>query len=596
MLSKKLISLSSIYVLLCLILVSLYTFIYTEVPPLLKSDIVLYKIFNSFSNFLAILPSIIIAVFLVVIATYINKAPKPQIRIFQKLLLQIGVIVCLLFCSTEILEPLLFKSKTNLQNKYINYNWYIQKSTESYENDINMALYYLESAIKLNPEIEEESDLEELYKNKLATEPQKTIEYFPELSKENLETIPKDMSVYSLLEKSRIAYKNKNYLDAHYYATIGLELGTMNNPNSPELQKIARDAWNEISTYSGFETDIDMDIFSIKREGYSALISGDALTAYYTFLDLWNNNPYDPDISRYYTVSKEALLNQYFFLDECKNLTHFENSKNVTFTITRKDGITYDIAIGGITNVNDTGMYLKYLRDYTCTIRNSTGTIIADFFVPYAKLIGEPLSSFNNDVINTLGFDTNTIVPRLLLTSVDRKTQGVLSEPTVTSGTISMLDEIVTLLPMPLEDIELIIEATTGPQYINLASLYKFIPKANDYGFNEQIFSSYFIKRISYPFLLFTIFLIALIFAWNYRLQQDCVFRAYWLLIIPACTVFFEISRIFIEYLNNLIALFCADFNNYIKIPIIIAFFSVLIVSLSMRFLFLMKKSIINEK
>ena len=61
-----------------------------------------------------------------------------------------------------------------------------------------------------------------------------------------------------------------------------------------------------------------MDIFSIKRKGYSALIRGDSLIAYYIFLDLWNKNPYDPDISRYYTLSKEALLNQYFFLDEIK--------------------------------------------------------------------------------------------------------------------------------------------------------------------------------------------------------------------------------------------------------------------------------------
>ena len=283
-------------------------------------------------------------------------------------------------------------------------------------------------------------------------------------------------------------------------------------------------------------------------------------------------------------------------MTKLKNLNHFEISKNIQFSITRKDGLKYDIGIGGITNVKDTGIYLKYLRDYTCTISNSDGTVIADFFVPYAKLIGEPLSNFNNEIINTLGFDKNTIMPRLLLTSVDRKTKGIISEPTLITTTIPMQNEAITLLPIPLEDIELIINASMGPQYINLALLYKFLQKTDSYGFSTQTFSSYFLHRISYPFLLFSIFLLIIIIAWNYRLQHDCVFRAYWLLIIPSFTILTEFIRIFGNYLIHLITLAFAKLNLFIQLPLILIIFTVFIIVLSMRFLKLFQKSIKNER
>ena len=604
MLSKRLIILNFVYAVFCLILMSIYTFTNMDIPVLLEGDVFSYKLYDALFNFFEILPSIVLSVFFVVVATYIEResvivreARKAQSKVYTRLLVHIGVIVCFLFCFAEICEPLLNRAKVDLQNKCVNYNWYIQKSRESYDdNDINSALYYIDSAIDLHAGLEETVALKELYERSVTSQVQEKIDYFPELSDEQLGMVPTDMNVYSLLEQARRSYQSNSYLDAHYYATIGLELGTLNDPNSAELQKIAREAWEEIATWSGFEAESGMELFATKREGYTALMNGDYLAAYYIFLDLWNEYQYDPDISRYYELAKNALLNQYFFLDEINDLTHFESSKNLTFVINRKDGLKYDIHIGGITNVSGTGMYLKYLRDYTCTIRDSRGTVVSSFFVPYAKLIGEPLSSFNNDVITTIGFDANTVVPRLVLTSVDRNTKGVMSGPTLLDGSILLLDETVTVLPMQLDDLDLIIEATRGPRFMNLASLYKFIPKSEAYGFSTQIYSSFFLKRISAPFLLFCIFLLVSIIAWNFRLREGIIFRAYWLFIIPAFTVLIEFIRIFVDYFLSLFALACANISWILQLPVIIIVSSILIFVLSMRFLYLFKKTMHNEQ
>ncbi len=593
MLSKKLILLSFVYSMLCLIGITIYTFVLENVPVLLESDVVMYQIYDSLSFFFALLPSIILSVFFVVVATYIDKESvlrlenksKSRVSIYSKLVLHIGVIVCLLFCIAEIVEPILFTAKKDLENRYIDYNWYINKSTDSYvAGDINTARHYIDVASFLDPTKVEVQELKELYEISAVKSPE-TLEYFPELSKENLNETPKNMSVLSLLLQARDAYTNKNYLDAHYYASIGLELGTLDNPNGEELQQIARKSWEQIATWSGFETDGSMDIFSLKRKGYSALMSGDALTAYYIFLDLWNENHYDPDILRYYELSKQALLNQYFFIDETKNLAHFEKSKDVEFSVERKDGIRYNISIGGITNVNDTGTFLKYLRDYSCIIYDKLGNILSSFSVPYAKLIGEPLFSFNDEVINSLGFDESTIVPRLILTSVDRSTQGIISVPDIELGELSMLDETVTVLPMELDSFDLILDASVGPKYINLGSLYKFMANADDYGFSSQIYNGYFLKRISTPLLWFTIFILIVLIAWNYRLKADTVFRAYWLFIIPTFTVVAEYVRILLDYIMSLVCLACGRLNFFLQLPIILIVFTSLIILFSMRFL-----------
>lgn len=600
MLSKKLIILGLVYSTLCLIGITIYTFVAGEIPSLLASDVFLYQVYDSLTLFFSILPSILVSVFFVVVATYIDKESnlllekksKSKTSIYSKILLHIGAIVILLFCCAEVVEPILFNSKKNLENKYVNYNWYVQKSTDSYaDGDINSALHYIDAAKDIHSEDEELIELKTLYELSSAKNTPDELVYFPELSTENLALNPTSMNVYSLLLQAQESFANKNYLDAHYYASIGLELGTIDNPNAQELQQIASESWQEIAIWSGFDTDSDMDIFSLKREGYAALMSGDPLTAYYIFLDLWNNNQYDPDIMRYYDLSKQALLNQYFFIDETKNLAHFEKSKNVEFSIVRQDGVRYEISIGGITNVNDTGIFLKYLRDYSCTVYDKQGNILSSFSVPYAKLIGEPVFSFNDEVAQILGFDQNTIVPRLLLTSVDRNTKGIISEPNVSLGQISMLDETVTVLPMELSDFDLILDASVGPQYINLGSLYNFIPKSGEFGFSNQIYSGYFLKRISYPFLLFSVFLFLVIIAWNYRLKDGTVFRAYWLFIIPAFSVVAEYARILIDYMISLFALACARLNIFVQVPLIIAIFAGLIILFSIRFLHLFQKA-----
>ncbi len=597
---KRILILTPIYMALCFIGTTIYALATNDIPPLLEMDVYSYKMLLSLSIFLKWIPSIIGSVFFIALAVFLDrdcgkvvtKFSSSQMNIFQKIMLLTCINVFIIFCCQEILQPLVNGSMVAKETQYEDYNWYVSRSQEYHEkDDVFTALYHIDTAINLNPTSLEALELKELYERAPAENVVETLSYFPEISPTIDDTVDStSREVLSLLQKARVSFEEKDFFDAHYYAHVALELGGKNNPNSQELQMISLEAWNILDTWSGFETDEDMMIFDLKRQGYTSLIEGDALSAYYIYLDLDKKIPYDPDVMRYFEVSRKALLNEYFFIDETVNLAHFERAKNVSFSVNRSDDIFYKISIGGITNVRSAGNFLKYLRNYSCTVVDDTNTILYSFTVPYVKLIGQPVSSLNNETATLLNLESSDLVPRLLLTSVDRSTQGVVSAPEFTVGEISDVDSILTLLPMSLDDFDLILDASAGPRYINLASLFSFIPLADDYGFSQQVYNSYLLQRISLPFLLIAIFIFMAIQAWNFRLEQNAIFRYYWILIVPIITVVAEFLRVLVDYGMGLISLSLAKLDGIWPIPATIGVFLILIVLFSIRFLSLHTK------
>ncbi len=595
MITKKVAILTAIYTFLCFVIAFIFAFTVSEIPVLLEIDIGSYKVLTGLNLFIQWLPSIFASIFFVTLATYLDKDGQRNLQSFSTVQMdsfrRIMIVICanviILFCAAEIFQPLINASKVEKEVRITDYEWYIKKSIEFYEqDDILGAIFYADTALELYPTSQDALDLKELLERTPAENVTEALQYFPEVLQpsETTETSSAE-TVLKMLENARESFDNQNYFDAHYYAFVGLELGGTNNANSAELQKISLDAWSKLSTWSGFETDEDMRIFEQKRQGYSYLMERDSLSAYYVFLDLHNKIPHDRDVIRYFALAENALLNEYFFIDETTNLTHFEKSKNIHFSVTRNDGLHYEVSIGGITNVRSAGKFLKYLRNYSCTVQDSTGTILYSFTVPYVKLIGQPLSSFHEETMIKLDLEEKDLVPRLLLTSVDRTTKGVVSSPIFTHGKANALDDSLTFLPMSLDDFDLIADASAGPMFINLASLYSFIPKAEEYGFSTLVFSSYFLQRACYPFLIFALFLYLAIQAWNFRLPENSLFRFYWVLMVPFFTIIAESIRALLDYGMSLLSLTFARLEGIWQIPLFIFAFIIIIIIEAIRFL-----------
>ena len=572
-------------------------FLIKELPVLMPNDAGMWRFVTGVRAFFAWLPAILASVCCIAFSwSFAKDAGKNlasfspvQLKNYRTVLVASCVSVILCFAGTEILTPVVSAKQTALENKVQDYNWYTEQTKTSVnEGNTSAAVFYAENALALWPD---NRDAKKLYDDSLKLSAQsERKEADPEAG------LPSDIaalqntpySIMRLLQKAQTSFELKNYFDAHYYAWWGLKLAGDDNANSGELRRIAVESWNIISSWSGFETDEAALIFLKKREGYSALMEGDVLSAYYTFLDLYEANDFDPDILRFYRLATEALLEQYFFIDETRNLAFFENFQNVSFKITHPDGVTDHIAIGGVTTVAKTDNIVKYLRNYSCLSYDAGGHLLYSMTVPYVKLIGQGAGALGTGYEKRTGVhDPDTYVPQILLTSIDRKNRDIIGSPRYFTAQGTQYErEIVRILPMSLQDFDLVCRASAkGPRYMNLAFLFRFVPIAERYGFQERIFSLFLLQRLCRPLLQLAFFIFLSIIAWSYKLESSQVFRFIWIFSFPVLTAVVQFCMEWFRYLMNLIYYALTSLAPFVQLPAALIVLFVCVILLSLRFL-----------
>ncbi|MGI5174434.1 hypothetical protein H0R92_12665 [Treponema sp. OMZ 840] len=577
-------------------------FFIKELPQLFSADMGLWRFITGLSEFLYWLPAILASVCCIAFSwSFAKGADKNlarfspvQVRNYKIVLISSVISVVLCFIGAEVLLPLTAAKKNRLENKVQDYHWYFEQARISLnEGNAAAAGFYADNALALAPDNPDAKELKAETQRLSAQGAPKRADVSALLPSDIAAVGNTPYSVMMLLEKARTAFAAKNFFDAHYYAWWGLKLAGDNDENSGNLRRLAVESWNIISSWSGFETDEAARIFLKKREGYAALIEGDVLSAYYIFLDLYAINDFDPDIRRFYKLSIEALLRQYFFIDETQNLAFFEDFKNVTFRLKHPDGKTDVINIGGVTTVAKTDNFVKYLRNYSCLSYAPDGHLISSMSVPYAKLIGQQAGSLGIDFVKRTGVqEPETYVPQLLLTSIDRKNRGVISSPRYLFMQEGMHSpDIVQILPMSLQDFDLVCRASSmGPLYMNLAFLFRFVPLAERYGMPQRIYSLFLLQRFCRPLLLFILFIFLAVIAWDYKLEDSQVFRFVWIFGFPIFTVVIQFCIEFLRYLMNLIYYALTTVTALSRLPVAFAFLFLIIVFISLRFLSLYKK------
>lgn len=142
------------------------------------------------------------------------------------------------------------------------------------------------------------------------------------------------MSAGELLAEALAYLEHEDYFSAHYYASLASQI----DPSMTEPKRLMAFAWDRISatapTRSAQEA---QSLFERKRDGYAALVRGDAVTAYSIFSSLAPLHPQDRDIARYLTLSTEALERGAFFIDETSGFETLPGTRDIFF-LNRDDG------------------------------------------------------------------------------------------------------------------------------------------------------------------------------------------------------------------------------------------------------------------
>lgn len=555
------------YTILCFIILFTGGILFADTSNILSQKIVLYKVLSGFILFIEYLPAILITAYYVGLSwgfgridcRLIGKFSPVLIRNFKSAFFIALGLVCVCFISQELALPLLEKKVTKLESESRDYVWYMDLAKIYAESkDYSKARIYNENALSIDAKAEEAIALQKIIEVSEVTYDmplsaiQPVTDSYDEIS-----------SAETLYRKAKDAFAEKSYFDAHYYSTLAQRVANPSNPNLDDMVRLAAVSWNMLEDSINAIPTEQASLYSLKIKGYSSLLSGDVLNAYYIYLDLLEEYPTDPDVKRYFEVASDRLSREYFFIDETKNAEQFEQYQKVYFSVPRSDGGKDIIFIQGLSILKEAGNLVQYLRGFYQYSYNKDSQFEMSCYVPYAKMTGLPVADFSENFRLALGIkDEKAVVPLILLQAVDSKTRSVVVEPEYQfSNDVPSVQLNFLLLHMTISEFDLACKASSGPMGMNLSDLFSFIPMASSYGFSPEEYGTNYINRICYPLIIYIICILAAILAWNFQLDTNEVFKFRWIFVLPFFTYFvhlafqfffFAISYLFFILVNKL--------------------------------------------
>lgn len=526
-----------------------------NIPVLLPGEEKVYVLSRGFLFFCKFLPSLVFSSFLIGCAiAYGKNAEKAKIKYsplimlhFRRTMIASIIIVLIVSLITEVFVPFIEQRQAKARIKPVLFTEFMTLSHEYYDKgDMGLAFEYSYNALLLNPKdkdalfINEHSGAELNSLKMVLDRPEEPKFVFTPVKETKGETIT------SLLKKAREAAEKENWFDAHYYAYLAVEVGTEKDINFADANRLASEAWNHLFDPTVIKETDEQILFRKKREAYKTLIRGDNIEAYYQFLEIAafsDVSARDPDVAKFLEIAKERVENQCFFVEEVENLRKFEAYNNVYFAIPHDDGSKDVVYIRGITPVKNSGRTIQYLRGFTLFSYSKEGRFERSIFVPYAKMLSEKASMFDESAKLSFGIkDEFKNVPYLMLESIAKNDRGGRISPVYeydadyAKNTEPFLSNYF-VLGLPMKDFNLLCDATAGSVKMNLISLVKFLPKTRDYGFSYEVYNSDFIHRVTYPLIMLICCIFMACMAWNYRLKDAQLFKFKWIFIMPAITL-----------------------------------------------------------
>ena len=219
-------------------------------------------------------------------------------RFFKSTMILSLTVFAIFILMQELLLPELYTAQNRAVSKSLNQNslTILAKQNITLKN-YGKAGTYIDKALELDPKNPELLELKELcYVNN-----NENIDSFPanfELSEEipaqestpeTLNPITKDenITVEKAIETAEYELQNKNWFNAHYYATLAVQLANDRNADKDKALRLASYAWNmidKLSTTSDQER--EYSLFKAKYTGYNLYQQGSYIESYYHFLDI----------------------------------------------------------------------------------------------------------------------------------------------------------------------------------------------------------------------------------------------------------------------------------------------------------------------
>ncbi|MCI1207954.1 MAG: hypothetical protein LKF96_00715 [Treponema sp.] len=600
---KKLFHIIIIYALFVFFICFAVGFSSEKLPVMVSESVIKYKFFKSMLLFLKFVPAILVSAFLVGVSISF-KLPvtknslrfSSQIYKFYRVVVSTALIVTAFVSLASETGYAFFSQKQQLlENENHVFFEYMDVGRDYLKlGQPKIAMEYADRALKIFPNNKtavsflKESEQEQ---EKLAKSLDSNTETETVANGERTEQ-GHEYTVYELLQKAKEAGSRGQWLNAHYYAQLAVNLADPKDTNMQLAKETAAHAWNRLLESKSHRADTEQNLFQRKLAGYNALLNGDSLKAYYIFHEMSaesRSNAKDPDVQRYLAISRERLESQYFFLDETKYTDRFELLNNVYFKLIHDDGTIDVIFIGGVTPVKAGGKMIEYFHNFSMYSFSSAGKFTGSVSVLNAKMSALPVDYFDPATRRSLKIKDNfKYVPYILLTSVDKNSPERINKPKYDFADARSDNETAPalVLAMPYSDFSILADASFGPEKMNLGSLLKLAPKAARYGYSGEVFTEAMMKRVLYPFFILIILLFIASFSWNNRVGESQLFKFKWIFFFPVVTGVVYLLLLLLSYIASLLNYFFIGLagRNFALFPVLVTY-GILFIIASVLFL-----------
>ena len=563
-----------------LIFCMVYGNFFAKIPELIQTSVSKYKFLSTLKLFCFLIPSVFAASSNISWCIEYGLHPdnsrlrfsEAMFERFKFVIINSLIFILIITFAQEICLPQIDSQLETLESKPSLMQDYQRSANFFYENEnYETAFQYARLAYQIDPT--DKTNKEILYKT------EKYLDKKAEISKSFIQKIneltfndssfgisaPKQKPIsgpyksYELMQTAKKYYAAGDWFAAHYYAQTALKFAEPKDINVKELTQLCSESWNQLSKTRLAGTTEEQKIFAKKLEGYTALINGDILRAYYIFHTLSLESKklsIDPDVVRYLKISQELLENQYFFRDEVRHIEAYETANNVYFKL--KDPETLHETVYFIHGVTTTGSgtnMIQYLRNLEIIDLDSNGDVVSGYFIPYGKMTCMQTEFLDKETREMLNIDSKiTSVPYIMLNSVDKNIPNQMMRPVLKLGKQNADLESFVMLKMPFSDFELIKQASRGPLSMNLISLYSFINVAEKYGYSSEVFNNILMNRMLSPLYLLVLFVFIASISWHFRLEENSIFKFKWIIMFPLMAIlyviFYRLAQCFFRFIN----------------------------------------------
>lgn len=566
---KKLIPILCIYTFLCAVACVIFGYFTGDVPALVSGYEFRYRLYNGFLLFFNVIPAVLFTGITIGCAVSFGRSPggsetrfsHAMFKRYRSTLIVSLVCVLILTLASELAKPIIGTHQHQLSQMPGMLADYIRISDDlTAQGQYQLARQYARRALDLDADSKEADNLLQRIDIAAAANVRMPEHRNPVPPRSGAMTSTTTDSVYELLKRAENAAEKGDWFSAHYFAEAGIAISDARDINRDALLELSARAWNILSDPHDSVATEDQLIFAKKLEGYSSLMSGDNIHAYYVFHSLSQTShelSLDPDVVRYLEIAEERLMNECFFIDEQSFIRNFETATDVYFALKPKtaNGNTQIVYIKGITDVPHSGGIVQYLRSFSIFTIDSNGNYINGLYVPYAKLVEADVSDYDAGMRKMFGIANDAkFVPELLLRSVDRNDENIFMSPVYhtknSPQTEAAFDHL--FLPISFEDYLLVTDASQGADYMTLRSLYTFAQKATEFGYSREVYSQVMVDRLFYPIFLLALFMFMAAFAWNNRIDEHQLFKFKWIFTFPLFTALFYFVYSFMLWIFKL--------------------------------------------